>query len=400
MRSTADDIVVGGGVVGASIASHLSQLDVGNVVLLESGELSCGDTCRSGALVRTPYTNALKPRLSVASLPWLDDSVDRARGECGFNRTVSAQLVTVSDGGPLRANVSMLAGVAVETRVMDAAELESLKSELAPAPGDVDPFEPRSGCADPGATTHTLAVADIRGGAESLDHATVLWLRASGDRTTGVQTSSGSVQAETIGLANGCWSSPLVEPFGPHLPIDAVAAEVAFVSRPDSLLGSVGHLTVIDCGSVIYARPNGVAETLVRISQAARTTESSDDVQVSSSIPGTAREQLHLSTPASADQGVLRAHVKRLDVTPDRAELIEKVDGNDRTAIAVGMGGSGFKNSPAIGACVAEPVVEGRSRTAPIDEFAPARIAEGRGIMSNEYALGSTVRGTSPVFVH
>ena len=65
---SADVVVVGGGVNGASTAFHLTQLGVKNVVLLERGTLASGATGKSGALVRTHYTNEHEARLAFERL--------------------------------------------------------------------------------------------------------------------------------------------------------------------------------------------------------------------------------------------------------------------------------------------------------------------------------------------
>jgi len=59
----------------------------------------------------------------------------------------------------------------------------------------------------------------------------------------------------------------------------------------------------------------------------------------------------------------------------------------DGLYVAVGMSGAGFKKGPAIGACVAELIVDGEARTAPIDDFRLARFQEGPGIVSNGYTV-------------
>ena len=69
MADTADVIVVGGGVNGASIAWALASRGVGRVVLCEKGALASGASGRSSALVRMHYTNETDARLAFASFP-------------------------------------------------------------------------------------------------------------------------------------------------------------------------------------------------------------------------------------------------------------------------------------------------------------------------------------------
>jgi len=55
----------------------------------------------------------------------------------------------------------------------------------------------------------------------------------------------------------------------------------------------------------------------------------------------------------------------------------------------VGMSGGGFKKAPAIGACMAELIVDGKASTAPIEPFRPTRFAEGEPLSGAEYTLPS-----------
>lgn len=400
MRSTADVIIIGGGVIGTSIAFALTELGVHDVLLVERGELASGASGRSGALVRTHYTNAPEAQLAAAALPWFENWSDRVGGSCGFVRTGFLHLVTPADEPLLRTNVAMLSALGIDTTVLDSSELAALGSGLALGPEDLGAYEPRSGYADPVATTRSLAAAAVRGGAQVSQHTAVRRLITDGDRVTGVETSAGRVNAPTVILANGAWSAPLLEPIGLTLPIESVGAQVAFVSRPAALPGVGGHLTMIDRRTGIYARPHGRTQTLVGISQSARGIDSPDDAHVLESFPADALKHLIMSMPDFIDQKVIRAHAGPLDVTPDHCALIGHVGGHDGLIVAVGMSGSGFKKSPAIGACVAELLVEGQSRTAPIDSFSPARFVENRPIHSRDYVLGPDSGGTGPALIH
>ncbi len=89
----AEVIVVGAGVVGASVAFHLAERGV-DTLLLDREGLAAGSTARSGALIRAHYPTALEAELAWESLteyfePW----GDRVGGGCGFTRTGFAYLV-------------------------------------------------------------------------------------------------------------------------------------------------------------------------------------------------------------------------------------------------------------------------------------------------------------------
>ncbi len=130
MDRTADVVIVGGGVIGASIAFHLTRLGVSDIVILERDDLAAGATGKSGALVRMHYTDAPEARLAAAALPWFEEWDERVGGSCGFVQTGFVQLVAAADADRLRANVAMLRTLGVTTSALSAAELKEMDSGL------------------------------------------------------------------------------------------------------------------------------------------------------------------------------------------------------------------------------------------------------------------------------
>src|SRR5215211_2944764 len=116
MTETADAVVVGGGVIGASTAFHLATLGLKRVLVCERRWPAAGASGKSGALVRMHYTNEPEARLAHASLPYFSNWGELVgRGDCGFLKTGMAGLVTAENEPKLRANVDMLERVGINT---------------------------------------------------------------------------------------------------------------------------------------------------------------------------------------------------------------------------------------------------------------------------------------------
>src|SRR5581483_6206072 len=109
METTADVVVVGGGVNGASTAFHLASMGAGKVTLLERRFLGAGATGKSGALVRMHYTNPYDAALAQESLAYFHRWGDLVgAGDPGFVQTGVVRLVKPEHEPRLRANVAML----------------------------------------------------------------------------------------------------------------------------------------------------------------------------------------------------------------------------------------------------------------------------------------------------
>src|SRR3712207_5138344 len=85
MRGTADVVVIGAGVQGASLAFHLASRGA-RVVVVERGTVAAGATGRSSGLVRVYYDLRAEARLAAVSFAWFRDWAERVGGECGFTR--------------------------------------------------------------------------------------------------------------------------------------------------------------------------------------------------------------------------------------------------------------------------------------------------------------------------
>src|ERR687893_918670 len=148
----ADAVVVGAGVVGASVAFHLAERGLDTLVLDHEGP-AAGSTARSGALIRAHYPTALEADLAWESLtdyfePW----GERVGGGCGFTGTGFAYLVGEDNVEALRYNVALQQRVGVETSLVSPGELGEIEPALRTDGVALAAHEPRGGYADPAAT--------------------------------------------------------------------------------------------------------------------------------------------------------------------------------------------------------------------------------------------------------
>src|SRR5512143_3524856 len=106
MSNTADVIIIGAGVHGASLAFHLARRGVKPIVL-EKSFVGAGATGRSSGLVRMHYDVRQDTELAWASFQYFRNWKETVGGDCGFTRTGFLQLVAAADVPTLKANVKM-----------------------------------------------------------------------------------------------------------------------------------------------------------------------------------------------------------------------------------------------------------------------------------------------------
>src|SRR5205085_9165071 len=151
MSETADILIIGGGVMGASIAHSLAkQGGSGNrVVLLERQALCNGTTGRSGAIVRQHYSNDFTVRMAKESLAVFQQFADLVGGDCGFITTGMIVLMDEQGAESLRANVDMQQEQGVNTKLIGADEVSKAAPGYNGEGVALACYEPDTGVADP-----------------------------------------------------------------------------------------------------------------------------------------------------------------------------------------------------------------------------------------------------------
>jgi glycine/D-amino acid oxidase-like deaminating enzyme len=384
-----DVVVVGAGIVGVSVAFNLARLGVRDVLVLDRDGVAAHASRLSAGLVRTHYTNLPEARMALAGVRCFENWPEIVGGDCGFVRSGLINLVARSDQDKLRRNLAVLRDAGVETQLVGPEELVELEPDIRVAEDELAAYEPRSGYADPARSTRSMAQAARRIGAEVREGVEVTAIRTRGDRVSGVDTSVGRIDATHVVLANGAWSVPLAARVGVELPIRPLALRVVFVRRPAAMRpGPGGHAVVLDRAHGSYLRPEGDDLSLLGLVAFRDSISEPGAYQIprDQRFEQMARGQAAVRFPSFAGAPFVRAHSGPIDMTPDGCAVIDRVDPQG-LFLAVGMSGSGFKKGPAVGACIAEMIVEGGARTAPVHAFRLSRFREGDPIVSQSYDI-------------
>ena len=380
MVATAPAVVIGGGIVGSSIAHYLAQKGLRGVVLLEQDTIACGATGNSGALVRMHYANPWDAALALKSLEVFAHWDDLIGGDIGFHNTGFIMVVGRHDGEKLLKNVTMLQGVGVNTRAISPEELTQLQPFCAVQDIDVAAYEPDSGYADGYSTGTAMARQARELGVQVRQGVKALGIRRYGDRVAGVETSEGEIQTPVVVLAAGAWSAALARTAGIDLPMTARRLSAGVLERPPEL--HQPHMTYIDRGLSTYFRPDVGDLTLVGI-RSPRPDEhlevDPDNYDATVAIEWRAHvvRQLTHRVPSMMD-ALWRMEWASVDGhTPDGHMILDRAPGVEGLYVAAGMSGTGFKTGPAVGMVMAELVLEGQARTADIRPFRLSRFQEG-----------------------
>ena len=376
MVETADVIIVGAGVQGASLAYHLACRGA-TVVVVERSTVAAGATGRSSGLVRMHYDLAAEASLAWASYPWFRDWPARVGGDCGFVRTGFLWLESRAEAGLLRANVAMQRGLGIETSVVEADEIRRLAPMLAVAEGDVAAYEPGSGYADPAAVATGFLRAARDRGARLVQGAEVTAIRVASGAVTGVDTLRGSYSAAAIVNAAGAWAARVAGLVGLDLPVQVWRHDTAFLGAPPAV--PIPFPVVIDHPNSLYFRPEGTELVLVGLEDE-NAIGDSPDRDTSDAAPGFSErvvERVVGRVPRLVDGTFRSAHSGQDGITPDQRPILGPA-GPAGFFLDCGHSGTGFKTAPAIGLGMAELILDGAATSVDLAPFELERFAAGR----------------------
>ncbi len=385
---TADVVVVGAGVNGASTAFHLAKAGAGKVVVVEREHLAAGASGKSGALVRMHYTNEPETRLARASLDYFQNWDEIVGGECGFQPVGLLVFVAREQRADLEANVAMQREVGVNTQLISPDEARELDPSLFVDDVDIVAYEPDSGYADPNATTYSFARAAMQLGAEFQLGTSVLRILTDGGRVTGVETTRGTIQAPTVVIVAGAWANQLLNPLGIDLGLVPSPARIAIFRW--AFDRSTRHMTYIDHGNHTWARPIDGNCTLGGAEIAPSGAADPEDYveTVSQDFIDLSRRQLAKRIPTIQHSTVRGNWAGILMVSPDSRPIIGRLEQFDGLYCMAGDSGTSFKTAPAIGRCLSDLITQGRATTVDLTPFRASRFAEGRPwVDEHDYGL-------------
>ena len=381
MKTTAEAVIIGGGVMGCSILYNLAQRGMTDTLLLERDVLGSGSTGRSQAICRMHYSNPVTAAMAWESLKVFANFSDVVGGTSSFVQTGYLVVVQGIDRASMEQNVAMQQELGIDTRVVSESEVGELAPMIQVFQEEGLAWEPQSGYADPYLVTTSYATRAREMGAEIAQRTPVTGIEISGGRVQAVVTEQGRVETPIAVVAAGPWARPLLAPNGIDLPLSTVRHQVAVLTRPVDQLPQ--HPAVGDIAQSFSFRPDGTALTMLGFGE--------DEVDPDTYNQGVdmpdladAVARLARRMPAMADTYYRGGWSGLFTITPDWHPILDRVPEVEGLYCAVGFSGHGFKLSPAIGISMAELITQGQASTIDLTPLRYSRFAEG-DLMSSRY---------------
>ncbi len=358
-----DVVVVGGGIIGTSIALALARRGVRNVLLLEQRATNANTPHSAFGIVRTYHTNRVMVSFARRSLRLYDQFEDEIGGTPAYERTGMLVLVPEGEQEALEANVGVATHLGSKVRFLPtSADVRSLESRIDLTGVAAAAYEAEAGYVDPVRTAVSFAIRARDLGVQVRQGIRILRIDTAGEagdrRITGVLTDGGYVNTSCVVNAGG-WGPVISEMVGVRLPVVSYRYLGVLFRHPPGFGGA--HAITLDLVSGVVMRPTGPGFTLVGPLGAVTEDEAPpgwDDPRIDQSGAPEYQTLLRRRYPELVTANVRASWAATHDVSPDWYPMIGPVDGVDGYYCALGMGGYGFALAPAVGELVARLVTD------------------------------------------
>lgn len=376
LPKTADIVIIGGGVMGASAAYHLAKRGIAarNIVLLEKEEFfGTGATGRCAGGVRYQFSTEINVRLSQESLPMLERFKEEIGQDvnyiqCGYLLVATNE----KDAAAFKYNVEMQNRLGVPTQLLSGDEVRARLPLMNFDDAIAGTFNQKDGIVDPNSVVMGYVSAAQKMGVQAISKAGVTGITVSGGEVRAVATSLGEVQTRMVLNTAGPWAGLVGQMAGVELPIVPLRRQM-FTTNPLKEVPA-DFPFVIDFAKSLYFHREGEGLLIGMSNQNEKpgfdqnVDEDFELVNLEAAI-----ERMPLVEKASR-----ASHWAGLyEVTPDAHPIFGGTDVKGFT-VCTGFSGHGFMHGPISGKLMSEYILDGKYSTLDVSMLDLKRFEEGR----------------------
>ena len=374
MRESAEIVIIGAGIMGCAIAHALAEKGQSNVVVLERDQIARGATADAAGGIRQQFSSATNIELATWSVRVWETYEERFGVDINFRQQGYLFLLdSPAEEATFRKNLALQQSMGVPSRWVTPDEIRELNPYILLDNVVGGTFCPEDGWADTYNCTIGFARAARDLGVEIREETEVTGITVENGRVTGVTTSAGSIATNTVIIAAGPQTRLVGNLAGVELQVDPYR-RMSFITEPFDKIPQTLPMTIeFSTGLYFHPESRGFLTGMGNRDEPSSFNKTVDEAWMMTNV-----ENLIRRAPAFEDAAIMRGWAGFYEVTPDDNPLVGLVDEVEGLAVAAGFSGHGFMQGPAIGACMAELLLEGAARTVDITPFRPSRFKDGQ----------------------
>ncbi|MCC6705561.1 MAG: FAD-binding oxidoreductase [Thermomicrobiales bacterium] len=374
MRNSAEIVVIGAGIMGCAIAHALAERGQRDIVVLERDAIARGATADAAGGIRQQFSTATNIELARWSVRVWERYEERFAVDINFRQQGYLFLLdSPEEEATFRRNLALQQSMGVPSRWVTPDEIHELNPYVLLDGVVGGTFCPEDGWADTYNSTIGFARTARDLGVEIIEGAEVTGIGVANGRVTGVVTSEGTIATPRVVIASGPQTRLVGRLAGVDLPVDPYR-RMSFITEPFDRLPETLPMTIeFSTGLYFHPESRGFLTGMGNREEPSSFNKTVDENWMITNV-----ENLIRRAPAFEEASIMRGWAGFYEVTPDDNPLVGLVDEVEGLAVAAGFSGHGFMQGPAIGACMAELLLDGAASTVDITPFRPSRFREGQ----------------------
>lgn len=354
MITTANVVIIGGGISGAAIAYELAKKGVKDIVVLEKGYQSSGSTGRCGAGIRQQWGTEMNCLLGKLSCEYFERAKEELQYHGDLEFKQGGYLMLASTDRELeqfKRNVALQNSLGIQSKVLNLEEAKEVVPFLNTEGLTGATFHQKDGHLNPFTTLDAYVQAAKRLGVHYHTYTEVTAIETSGGRICGVQTTKGHIATEVVVNASGPYGRIIAEMAGVEIPTYSERHQILVTTPVNPILDPM----VMSFSKNIYTQQVPHGSIIMGRSDAnePRDLNNQSSWHFLDEMSKTVTELL----PPLAKIRVVRAWAGQYHMTPDKQPIYGEAPMLKGFFQAVGFSGHGFMFAPATGILLSEMIL-------------------------------------------
>lgn len=371
---TADILIIGGGVMGASAAYHLAKRGVKDILLLEKeSHFGTGATGRCAGGVRYQFSTEINVTLSIHSLPMIENFKEEIGQDPGYHKYGYLLVATnENEVKEFRLNVAMQNRLGVQTELLSGDEVRRRLPLMRFDDALAGTFHHKDGTADPNSIVMGYINASQKMGVRALTGVEVIGVTVSGGEVRSVKTNLGEIEARVVLNAAGPWSGLIAAMAGINVPLIPLRRQM-FTTNPLKEVPE-NFPFVIDFAKSLYFHREGEG-LLVGMSNPDEKPGYDQSVDENFELVNL---EAAIGRMPLLEKASRASHWAGLyEMTPDAHPIYGATDVKG-FFLCTGFSGHGFMHGPISGKLLSEYILDGKYSSVDVSMLDLKRFEEGR----------------------